>query len=81
MSNFVTEKHGDHGACLASKVIWKSVPYEQQFSVNNSGIIEFSLWKQHNDSSINKTFYIRSDYNKNLPDTCIAIEIGSLCFR
>ena len=36
-------KMGGSGAGLVSKVTWKSVPWEQQFLVNNSGIFARSF--------------------------------------
>ena len=40
-------KMGGYGAGFVSKVIWKSDPSEQQFSINNSGIFERSFWRKH----------------------------------
>ena len=36
-------KMGGYGTWIVSKVMWKSVPWEQQFSVNNSGIFRVIL--------------------------------------
>ena len=49
-------KMGGYGAGLVSKFIWKSVPWEQQFSVNNSGIFERSFWIKHPDSARSEIF-------------------------
>ena len=56
-------KNGGHGASSVDKVIWKSVPWEQQFSVNNSGIFERSFWIKQPDSARSETFWIIPIYN------------------
>ena len=68
-------KMGGHGAGLVSKVIWTLVPLEQQFSVNNSGFFERSLWIKHPNSARSEIFWIRPLNNYTLPDTHIAINI------